>query len=93
MSKDINLFCMELKEKLLAALSHHNIDQNRELIIQTKKGEWFYIPLYRLIEIVSNLYRNQQRIIEFQLQKVESNANQLMDFMYYLARPLARVRI
>ena len=62
---------MELKEKLLAALSHHNIDQNRELIIHTKKGEWFYIPLYRLIEIVSNLYRNQQRIIEFQLQKVE----------------------
>ncbi len=84
---------MELKEKLNSALQQHGIDENREMIIQTTKGEWYYIPLYRLIEIVSNLYRAQQQIIELKLKEVESNVNLLMEFMYYLAKPLAKVRI
>ena len=85
----------KMVEKMKCDHEELNITESGSLITEhfREKGEWFYIPLYRLIEIVSNLYRNQQRIIEFQLQKVESNANQLMDFMYYLARPLARVRI
>jgi hypothetical protein len=84
---------MELKEKLNSALQQHGIDENREMIIQTTKGEWYYIPLHRLIEIVSNLYRAQQQIIELKLKEVESNVNLLMEFMYYLAKPLAKVRI
>lgn len=88
-----NCLKMELKEKLNSALQQHGIDENREMIIQTTKGEWYYIPLYRLIEIVSNLYRAQQQIIELKLKEVESNVNLLMEFMYYLAKPLAKVRI
>ncbi len=84
---------MELQQKMNSVLERHGIDRERELIIRSKNGSLYYIPLYRLIEIVSNLYKSQKEIIEQKLQEVESNANKLMDFLYYLAKPLAKIRI
>jgi hypothetical protein len=84
---------MELKEKMNLVLDQHGIDKSREIIIRSSSGSLYYIPLNRLIEIISNLYKNQQRIIELRLKQVESNVNMLMDFMYYLAKPLAKIKI
>ena len=84
---------MDLKERMISALDFHGIDSKRELIISTNKGACCYIPLFRLIEIVSGLYKTQQKIIEQRLIEVASNANRLMDFLYYLTKPIAEVRI
>ena len=84
---------MELKEKFYSVLDLHGIDETREIIIRSRTGSLYFIPINRLIEIVSGLYKSQQEIIIQRLDKVEECANQLMDLMYYLAKPLARVRI
>lgn len=84
---------MELKERMIFVLDQHGIDRSREIIIRSTNGGLYHIPITRLIEIVSGLYRSQQAIIERKLKEVESNANKVMDFMYYLAKPLAKVRI
>ncbi|MDG2330213.1 MAG: hypothetical protein P8M05_01325 [Flavobacteriales bacterium] len=84
---------MELRERMISALDYHGIDSKRELIISSNNGDWCYIPLFRLIDIVSSLYKTQQKIIEQRLIEVASNANRLMEFLYYLAKPIAAVRI
>jgi len=84
---------MELKERITTVLDQHGIDQNREIIIRSSTGSLYHIPISRLLDVIGNLYKKQQRIISEKLDEVESCANQLMDFMYYLAKPLAKIRI
>ena len=84
---------MELKEKMTMILNQHGIDQEREIIIRSSSGSLYHIPINRLIDIISNLYKNQQKIIADKLDEIQTNVNMLMDFMYYLAKPLATIRI
>jgi len=84
---------MELKERITTVLDQHGIDQNREIIIRSSTGSLYHVPISRLLDVIGNLYKKQQRIISEKLDEVESCANQLMDFMYYLAKPLAKIRI
>ncbi|MFT7614025.1 MAG: hypothetical protein ACI9J3_003007 [Parvicellaceae bacterium] len=84
---------MELIERIKIVLDQHGIDQDREIIIRSSTGSLYHVPISRLLDVISNLYQKQQSIISVKLDEVESCANLLMDFMYYLAKPLAKIKI